>query len=177
MDRECREVQSSKVNICLTGKISGPWGELPVICLYSCVISKVLWMWPNTHAERHAGTAPLSCPATWGDWSWRCQIKYILCVSSDIGGHCDSPRMVANQPPIKMLYIKRDDTEEDILLVCQANPEQFQLLKITTIRMIGLKIKLKNTFGASCNHNTQKAFIENFLLWCSGASCLTTKKL
>lgn len=40
LDRKGREVQSSKVNICLTGKISGPWSELPVLCLYSCVISK-----------------------------------------------------------------------------------------------------------------------------------------
>lgn len=144
LDWECWKVQSSKVNIWLKGKISGPWSELPVICLYSCVISKVLWMWPNTHAERHAGMAPLFCPDTWGDWSCRCQIKYILCGSSDIWGHCDSPRqsnavitcgIVAIRRPIKTLYIQHElNKEQDILLVCQANPGQFKLLEIPTIQ-------------------------------------------
>lgn len=35
-------VLGSEVNICLREEISGPWSELPVICLHSCVISKVM---------------------------------------------------------------------------------------------------------------------------------------
>lgn len=35
---------------------SGPCSELPVICLHSCVISKVMRVRANTAAERHAGS-------------------------------------------------------------------------------------------------------------------------
>lgn len=65
-----------KVNICVREESSGPCSELPVICLHSCGISKVMWVWANTPAERHAGSIAYSCPPTLGDISCICQLKY-----------------------------------------------------------------------------------------------------
>lgn len=66
----------SKENICLKEESSGPCNELHVICPHSCVISKVMWLWANTPAERHAGSEVESCQPTLGDLSYICQIKY-----------------------------------------------------------------------------------------------------
>lgn len=49
-------VMGLEVNICLREETSGPWSEILVICLHSCVNLIVIWVWANTPPERHAGS-------------------------------------------------------------------------------------------------------------------------